>query len=130
MTLAIETRSNRGCVLYDGECAFCARWIEFWRGPLARNGFSVAPLQSERLQEKFHLADHELLNDIRVLTPEGNLVNGADAYLYVMRRIWWAWPLFAIFSVPGLNFIFHRGYRTVANNRYCIAGKCRVPAKN
>jgi len=68
----------------------------------------------------------QLLSDIRVLTPNGKLVSGANAYLYVARRVWWLTPFWALFSLPGLNWLLHRGYRWFARNRYCISGACRL----
>jgi predicted DCC family thiol-disulfide oxidoreductase YuxK len=68
----------------------------------------------------------ELVTDIRLLTPAGQLISGADVYLYVMRRIWWAWPLYAISSLPGLNRRIHSGYRWFANHRQHISHACRL----
>ncbi len=68
----------------------------------------------------------QLLADIRLLTPSGKLVSGANVYLYVARRIWWMTPFWAIFSLPGLNRLLHLGYRWFARNRYCVSGACRL----
>jgi predicted DCC family thiol-disulfide oxidoreductase YuxK len=118
---------GQGCVYYDGNCAFCSDWVGYWQKTLAKRSFCVAPLQAEGSHAKLKLSDAELLNDLRLLTEKGEVISGADVYLHVMRRIWWAWPLYLIFSMPGFNYLLHRGYRTFANNRYCISGACRVP---
>jgi len=70
-----------------------------------------------------------LLADIRLLTTSGQLVSGADVYLYVARCIWWAWPFYAVFSLPGFNRLIHAGYRWFARNRYCISHTCRLQAR-
>jgi predicted DCC family thiol-disulfide oxidoreductase YuxK len=70
----------------------------------------------------------ELLSDIRLLTREGELVSGADVYLQVTKRIWWAWPFYAIFSLAGFNRHIHLGYRWFARNRYCVSHACKPPA--
>ena len=67
-----------------------------------------------------------LLTDIRLLTADGRLISGADVYLYVTRRIWWAWPFYAIFSLPGFNRLIQVGYRWFARNRYCVSHACRI----
>jgi predicted DCC family thiol-disulfide oxidoreductase YuxK len=67
-----------------------------------------------------------LLADIGLLTTSGRLISGAEVYLYVARRIWWAWPFYAIFSLPGFNRLIHAGYRWFARNRYCISHSCRL----
>ena len=118
--------ARSGCVFYDGNCAFCSEWVGTWRRTLAAHGFSIAPLQTKGVQQELRLSEGELLRDLRLLTSSGEIISGADVYLYVARRIWWAWMFYALFSLPGFNFLLHRGYRLVANNRYCIAGKCQV----
>jgi predicted DCC family thiol-disulfide oxidoreductase YuxK len=68
----------------------------------------------------------ELLADVRLLTPDGQLISEADVYLFVARRIWWAWPFYAVFSQPGFNRLIHAGYRWFARNRYCVSHACKL----
>jgi len=89
-----------------------------------RQGFKIAALQEPWVGEKLKLPYEELVTDIRLLTASGELVSGANVYLYVARRIWWAWPFYAIFSLPGFNRVIHTAYRRFARNRYHIS--CRL----
>jgi len=68
----------------------------------------------------------ELVYDLRLLTPDGHIAAGADVYLQVARKIWWAWPFYAVFSHPGFNRLIHLGYRWFARNRYCISHTCKL----
>jgi predicted DCC family thiol-disulfide oxidoreductase YuxK len=111
-------------VLYDGHCGFCSRWLEFWKPTLARHGFATAALEEPWVVEKVKMPYDELVRDIRLLTTEGELVSGANVYLYVARRIWWAWPLYALFSLPGFNWMIHTGYRWFARNRHYVSHAC------
>lgn len=115
-----------GTVLYDGECGFCTRWLAFWTPLLERHGFAVDTLQAPWVADAIEMPAAELLTDIRLLEPNGTLISGPDAYLRVMRAIWWARPLASLCSLPGLNALFRTGYRAFARNRYCISGRCRV----
>jgi predicted DCC family thiol-disulfide oxidoreductase YuxK len=124
-----EFTSTGGWILYDGECGFCLRWVHFWKGVVEPRGFGIMDLQSASRAGLLPIAEENLLDDIRVLTPDGNLENGADAYLYVARRIWWAWPFYAVFSLPGFNWILWRGYKWFNRNRYRISRHCSLPAK-
>lgn len=125
-----ETRwLPRGVVLYDGQCGFCSRWVKIWARTLAKRGFHIASLDEAWVAGRLKMPHEELLTDIRLLTADGELISGANVYLYVMRRIWWAWPLYAIFSLPGLNRLIHAGYRWFARNRYCVSHACRLPAR-
>lgn len=76
--------------------------------------------------DHFRLPMHELLYDLRLLTTDGQSASGADVYLQVARRIWWAWPFYAVFSLPGFNRLIHLGYRWFARNRYCISHACKL----
>ena len=118
-----------GVVLYDGQCGFCSRWVKFWAGTLGRRGFGIASLDEPWVADRLKMPREELLTDIRLLTVSGELISGADVYLYVTRRIWWAWPFYAIFSLPGFNRLIHVGYRWFARNRYCVSHACRLQAR-
>ena len=115
-----------GVVLYDGECGFCSRWAQYWRRTLARHRFEIASLDQPWVTEKIKMPREELLTDIRLLTADGRLISGADVYLYVARQIRWAWPFYAIFSLPGFNWMIHTGYRWFARNRYLVSRSCRL----
>jgi predicted DCC family thiol-disulfide oxidoreductase YuxK len=122
-------RVRCGVVLYDGQCGFCSRWVRYWASTLERRGFAIASLDELWVAEKIKTPREELLTDIRLLTADGQLISGADVYLYVTRRIWWAWPFYAIFSLPGFNRLIHLGYRWFARNRYHISHACRLPSQ-
>jgi predicted DCC family thiol-disulfide oxidoreductase YuxK len=130
MPVSIETQLGQGgvqgVILYDGQCGFCSRWVKYWAGTLGRHGFEIASLDEPWVAEKINMPHEELLTDIRLLTTDGQLISGADVYLYVTRRIWWAWPFYAIFSLPGFNRLIHVGYRRFARNRYCVSHACRI----
>jgi predicted DCC family thiol-disulfide oxidoreductase YuxK len=116
--------SKNGWVLYDAGCGFCSRWLKFWTPTLLRHGFFVGALQDEWVTEASGLTAEELLADIRLIRPDGTLVSGADVYLQVTRKIWWAWPFYALFSLPAFNRLIHLGYRWFARNRYCVSRVC------
>jgi predicted DCC family thiol-disulfide oxidoreductase YuxK len=116
----------QGVVLYDGQCGFCSGWVMYWAGTLARHGFEIASLDEPWVAERLDMPHAELVTDIRLLTAAGDLVSGADVYLYVTRRIWWAWPFFVIFSLPGFKWLIHVGYRWFARNRYFVSSTCKL----
>jgi predicted DCC family thiol-disulfide oxidoreductase YuxK len=115
-----------GVVLYDGRCGFCSRWVKHWAETLAHRGFQIASLDEPWVAERLKMPQEELFTDIRLLAAHGRLISGADVYLYVMRRIWWAWPIYAVFRLPGFNWLFRAGYRWFARNRYCVSRACKL----
>jgi predicted DCC family thiol-disulfide oxidoreductase YuxK len=123
------SNKTQGVVLYDGQCGFCSRWVKYWAKTLTRHGFEIASLDEPWVVEKLKMPIEEVLTDIRLLTPDGRLISGADVYLYAARRIWWAWPFYAVLSLPGFNRLIHAGYRWFARNRYCISHTCKLQSR-
>jgi predicted DCC family thiol-disulfide oxidoreductase YuxK len=113
-----------GWVLYDGACGFCAWWVSFWGKTLHRAGFDIAPLQSRALTEFVQLDESSMGWDLILLLPDRTTIAGANVYRQVMRRVWWAYPLYLISIAPGLSRIFNRSYSTFARNRYCVSRAC------
>ena len=120
----MRTPSEEGWVLYDGDCAFCVRWLRFWAPVLRRRGFEIDTLQADWTAAKLGMTRDEILRDIRLLTKTGSTYSGADVYLQVARKIWWAWPIGAVFSLPGFNRLIWAGYKWFAANRQCVSGYC------
>ena len=124
----LDERKPEGWVLYDGSCVFCSRWVSYWENTLKKRGFRIAPLQSDWIGEKLRLSDGELTSDFRLLLAGGEQLAGAEAYRYLMRRIWWAKPLYLISILPIFRTLFDAGYRAFADNRYFISRACHFPA--
>jgi predicted DCC family thiol-disulfide oxidoreductase YuxK len=121
----MQIPSEAGWVLYDGDCALCTRSVRFWYPTLRRRGFQVDALQADWAPHALGLTREETLRDVRLLTTTGETYAGANVYLYVARRIWWAWPFAVLFSLPGFNWLIRAGYRWLAANRHCVSGYCR-----
>ena len=119
----------KGWVLYDGNCGFCSRWVPFWGRTLAKRGFRIAPLQDDWVAYKFGVSEDELIADFRLLLASGEKIAGADVYRYLMRRIWWATPIYLISTFPLLRRLFDAGYRAFADNRYWISRTCHLPVR-
>jgi predicted DCC family thiol-disulfide oxidoreductase YuxK len=124
------TLPREGWILYDGGCGFCFRWVHFWKKVVERRGFAIKDLQSASADGTLRIPEENLLDDIQLLTRDGKLESGADGYLYVSRRIWWAWPLYAVFSLPGFNSMIWSGYRWFNRNRYLISRHCPLPQES
>ena len=107
-----------GWILYDDTCGFCRRWVPFWAKTLRKRGFEIAPLQAEWVKEKLQLDESELLQDLRLWLTDGKQIQGADAYRYAMKRIWWAYPFYLFSIAPLGRNIFNRGYRKFATHRH------------
>ncbi|HXJ81369.1 MAG TPA: DUF393 domain-containing protein [Candidatus Methylomirabilis sp.] len=127
-----DAAAPEGWVLFDGGCGICARWVPFWRPTLGRLGLAVASLQAPWVMERLGLSADDALTDIRLLLRDGRQLRGADVYRHVMRRLWWAYPVYLLASAPGLRWLFDRAYRTFADHRHRISAACglRPPKEN
>jgi predicted DCC family thiol-disulfide oxidoreductase YuxK len=117
-------RPLREWVLYDGACGICSRWVPRWKGPLARRGIDIAPLQSSWVERRTGLSQDVLRKDIGLLHSDGSLTVGADVYRYVLGRIGWTYPLYLLSVTPGLRHVFDWAYRTFARHRMTISSSC------
>jgi len=130
MRLPNESESalpRKGWIPYDGGCGFCFRWVHLWERVVERRGFTIKDLQSAQADGSLQVSQENLLDDIRVLTRARKLESGADAYLYVSRHIWWAWPFYAVFRLPVFNRMLWWGYRWFNRNRYRVSRHCPLP---
>jgi predicted DCC family thiol-disulfide oxidoreductase YuxK len=122
--MTATTPSTTGWVLYDGGCGVCSRWVPYWAPTLARLGLSVAPLQASWVASRLALPPDALLMDLRLLFDDGRQLAGADVYRYVMRRLWWAYPLYLLSIIPGVRHLFDIAYRMFADHRMRFSASC------
>jgi len=117
---------SAGCVFYDGECRLCVGWAERMRGTLGRRSFELLPLQSPDAVQQLGISQRNLLVEMRLRLADGRSLGGADAIVEIARRIWWAWPLWAISRIPFVMPVLRAGYRVLAANRHCVNGVCLI----
>lgn len=117
----------QGWVFYDGQCLFCIRVMDSFRGLLHQHGFELAPLQTQWVSARLGVSPHGPFNELLVMLPDGKVFGGADGILQIVRRVWWAWPMFALAQIPGAILLLRAIYRRIAANRHCLIKGC--PAK-
>ena len=81
-------------------------------------------------QKQLGLKPGEPLVEMKLLTEDGQIYGGADALAQIARRIWWAWPLFALTQIPGTAILLRGIYQRIAANRNCIGNACQLPKQN
>ena len=100
-------------MFYDAECRFCTAWARRGQRWLGKYGFRFVPLS-------------EPADEMKLVTDAGELIGGARAVVYLARRVWWAWPLWAMSRAPGAMRLLECGYRQFAARRYCRQGGCEI----
>lgn len=132
--VSVARTAERRLVLYDGECGFCDRLVQWLlvRDPIGR--FQFAPLAGSTARA--------------ILTRHPEVPRGLDSLIYVSgsgsdeRIEWESRGAFLIFKELGYpwavlawprflpRFITDLGYRLFARIRYRVFGRldtCRVP---
>ena len=113
-------------IYYDDDCEFCRAMLRRFGRTLAHRRFRFVPLQSPGAARVLGVSDERLMDEMRVRLDDGVLFGGASALAAIARRIWWAWPLWALSRVPGAMLLLDAGYRWFARNRHCLNGACEV----
>lgn len=117
-----------GHVLYDDTCGFCRSWVPKMKPMLEKRGIGVAPLQAGWVRERIDITPEELVANIRMIFEDRSPdCVGADVYRFVMRRVWWLWPIYVLSVIPVGRWLFEKAYRKFAANRYKISKACRLP---
>ncbi len=122
----------QGWVLYDGSCAFCTGLLAHARSTLEASGFRPEPLQSPAVRASLNMPEEVLLAEMRVLTTDGRLMGGADALVYLSRKLrvrlrpWWVWLLVVASRIPLAMPVLRLAYARIAERRYCRQGYCPV----
>jgi predicted DCC family thiol-disulfide oxidoreductase YuxK len=124
------TEAVQGWVFYDGECPLCTGALSRFGPMLRRHHFDLAPLQVPWTQKRLGLKPGEPLVEMKLLTANGQIYGGAEALAQIARRIWWAWPLFALTQIPGTAILLRGIYQRIAASRNCIGNACQLPEQS
>jgi predicted DCC family thiol-disulfide oxidoreductase YuxK len=123
-------RHATACAYYDGDCRLCIALVHRFKGVLAKRNITVMPLQTIGAA-LLGVPEDRLLSEMWLRLRDGRVFGGADAVVQIARRVWWAWPLWALSRIPGAMRPMRAVYGWIARNRGCTVGACersRQPA--
>jgi predicted DCC family thiol-disulfide oxidoreductase YuxK len=123
---AAERAKINGWVLYDSDCPFCVRAARRFETLLARKNFAIMPLQTPWVGAKLGMEDSQLLQEMRLLLPDGTSYGGADALIEISRFYWWAQPVRQLAGFPAARKMLRRAYVWLAARRRCTGGSCEI----
>ena len=118
-----------GWICFDADCRACATLARRFDSLLARGNLHLVPLQAEWIRQRLGISETTLLTELSLITEDGRRVGGARAVLEIARRIWWAWPIFALSRIPRVEQFLDRTYRWIASRRHCLNGACHTPRR-
>lgn len=107
-------------IVYDGECAFCARQVMRLRRLNGRRG-RAEPFQNPRLAAHYpQLTPEHCTREMKLILANGRILGGAEAAVraLALRRAWWivAW----LYYVPGVRQACDAAYRAIAARRWTL----------
>jgi predicted DCC family thiol-disulfide oxidoreductase YuxK len=120
----------RPVLLYDGQCAFCLRWVrrlQRWDRDGALD--FVAAAERGRVAGLPDISAAALDQSMHLVTPDGAVYAGGRAVPVLLRYLPGGRWLRPWFRLPGVAWATDRGYRWVAARRHrfgCGAESCGV----
>ena len=103
---------------YDIECPLCTRTKIVINHFDSKSKIDFLSIQNNKEHEAIKNIDEEnLYSNIYSCDKKQNLFVGLDTYKQVFKRIKIFYPLYLIFSIPGLSHLAAKVYSYVAKNR-------------
>ena len=124
LTQPTEATNPAAWVFYDGECRLCVGWARRVEPLLKWHHLALAPLQDEWVRTRLGLEAGAPLREMRMLTAGGEDFGGAEALAEIARRIWWAWPVYALTRLPGVRRPMRALYDGLAARRHGCNSSC------
>ena len=123
MTSTGEILKRQPILLFDGECGFCNRTVQFFLArENARKSMRFAPLQSEEgiALRRYFKIDEKI--DSLILIKHHSAYIKSCAALRLTRYMRWPWPLMMIFVIIP-PFIRNIVYDFIARRRMRMFGR-------
>lgn len=117
----------RGWIFFDGDCSSCRKLAFHFGQMFAKRGFYFEPLQRDWVRERLNLTPEQALEEMRVLTADGQIFGGADAVIFLARQLRWAAPFAWIARFSSVRALLDRSYRWVAAHRTCAINRVARP---
>ncbi len=122
----------RPVLIYDGDCAFCRKWMRWFSAHDPRGQMEYLARQSPEREARYpQLNDAKYQGALQLVLPGGEIRSGematATALQYISGIHWHL--LGTLITLPGIRFFAHIGYKLLAKNRHsfrCDDGSCRL----
>ncbi len=123
-TETTEKQVMNGEVFFDANCPICVFGARRLSGFFGRRGFRWSPLQTAGTAERLIISDAELRSEMKLLHLKGKVIGGIDTWIFLLRTVWWLWPLGMFLRLPGIHLLADSIYRWLARKRNCFSGSC------
>jgi predicted DCC family thiol-disulfide oxidoreductase YuxK len=116
--------AGKPVVLFDGQCNFCRSQIDILRRLDGKHRLDFVSLHDPTVTERFpDLSFEQLMDQMWIVSPEGDRFGGAYAVRYLTRKLPILWPIAPLMFIPGSMKLWQFLYKQIAKHRYRIAGR-------
>jgi len=112
-------------LIYDGDCQFCRRQVDFLRRWDRRRRIEAVPFQTADLAS-YGIERSAAEEAMHLVAPTGSVWRGAAAARELLRLLRCGRLLVWLFSIPGAMFAAERVYGWVARRRHRFGCESRV----
>ncbi|HMP83613.1 MAG TPA: lipase maturation factor family protein, partial [Verrucomicrobiota bacterium] len=126
-TSRVATPPSRPLVVYDGDCHFCALWIERWRQTTG-DAVDYVPFQDESVPRRFpEISRSQFETAVQLIEPDGRVYGGAEASLRARsHNPAKQWPLRCYTRLAVFAAVSEAAYRCVAGHRSFFSSLTRL----
>lgn len=118
--------SNKGVILYDGNCGVCKILAQKWEAKLATVGYAVQSYQAWVTRDSTGTQLDINPKDIILIKDNGESISGPNVYRYIFRNYWLTYPVYILSRIPILSWVFDLVYRKFADNRHRLSESCKL----
>jgi hypothetical protein len=117
---------------YDAECPLCIKIVVFIRHFDFFNKIDCVTVQGNAKGESAFkgYTEKELLINIHGVSKTKKVFIGYDAYIELLKKMVYTFPIALLMMLPGLSFLGKKMYRYIAGNRMnqrCTGETCAIP---
>jgi len=105
-------------ILYDGICSFCKSSVSNFERSLEKRNCKIKPLQDKTVMKILGINEGDDLPEMKIIGDDKKLYGGARGIVFLSKKIWWAWPLWALAHLPLTMSILDYVYKWIAKNRH------------
>ncbi len=122
---------ERWTLIYDGDCQFCRRQVQFVENRDRRGRIDAVPFQTTDL-DALGIGRHAAEDAMHLVSPAGVVWHGAAAARETLKLLPGLRPAAWLFALPGAMYLAELTYRWVARRRHrfgCDSPACRRGAR-
>ncbi len=117
---------------YDAECPLCIKTVVFIRHLDIFKKIDCITVQGNAMEDPLlkKYSENELLINIHGVTKKGKVFVGYDAYIELLKKLFFTYPVALLMMLPGVSLIGKKLYRHIAGNRLnqrCTEESCIIP---